>query len=81
MARAGFSGRAVAQGQPSTSVMVSTPQMAGSAGSASARREQGSYMVTGSTLVMRGNHGRMTFEPQFMGERFSANGRVYVGEN
>jgi len=61
--------------------MVTAPHSGGGAGGASANSDQGTYSVIGSTPVLRGRQGQMSFELQFMGDRFSADGRVYLRAN
>jgi hypothetical protein len=67
--------------QSSSSVSVYTPGYSGSAGSASANSDAGSYMVIGSTLVVRGRQGQTTFELQLMGDRLTADGRTFLRSN
>ncbi len=78
-----FDGRGNFAWESSTSVMVATPSGggAGAAGGASANSDQGSYTVIGSTLVLKGRQGQMAFEVQLQGDRFSADGRVYLKTN
>jgi len=76
-----FDGRGAFQWQSSASVSVTTPQDAGGAGRAQANNDQGSYTVIGNTLILKGNQGQLTFELQFAGDRFTADGRTYVRAN
>ncbi len=76
-----FDGRGSFAWESSTSVMVTTPEYsggAGGAGAANANSDQGTYTVIGSTLVLKGRQGQMAFELQLGGDRFSADGRVYL---
>jgi hypothetical protein len=73
-----FDGRSAFQWQSSASVSVTVPQDAGGAGRAEANSDQGTYTVVGSTLILKGSRGQMAFELQLLGDRFSADGRVYV---
>ena len=78
-----FDGRGNYAWESSTSVMVTTPDGggAGSAGAANANSDQGTYTVIGTTLVTKGRQGQMSFELQLSGDRFSADGRVYLRTN
>jgi hypothetical protein len=78
-----FDGRGGFAWESSTSVMVTTPDGggAGGAGAANANSDQGTYTVIGSTLVLKGRQGQMAFELQLGGDRFSADGRVYLKTN
>lgn len=79
-----FDGRGNYAWESSSSVMVTTPDLtsgSGSAGSASQNSEQGTYTVIGSTLVTKGRQGQMAFELQIQGDRFSADGRMYLKTN
>ena len=79
-----FDGRGAYAWESSTSVMVTTPEYsggAGGAGAANANSDQGTYTVIGSTLVLKGRQGQMAFELQLGGDRFSADGRVYLKTN
>ena len=76
-----FDGRSAFQWQSSASVSVTVPQDAGGAGRAEANSDQGTYTVIGGTLILKGRRGQMAFELQLMGDRFSADGRIYVRSN
>jgi hypothetical protein len=76
-----FDGRGAFQWQSSASVSVTAPQDAGGAGRAQANSDQGTYTVIGSTLILKGSQGQLTFELQLMGDRFTADGRTYLRSN
>lgn len=76
-----FDGRSAFQWHSSASVSVTTPQDAGGAGRAQASSDQGTYTVIGSTLILKGSQGQLAFELQLLGDRFSADGRVYLRSN
>lgn len=79
-----FDGRGNFAWESSTSVMVTTPSTtsgAGTAGGASSNADQGSYVVIGNTLVLKGRQGQMAFQLQMAGDRFTADGRTYVRSN
>lgn len=67
--------------QSSSSVMVTTPGLTGSAGGAQSSSDDGTYTVIGSTLVLRGRQGAMHFELQLLGDRLIADGRTFVRAN
>lgn len=67
--------------QSSSSVNVITPGYTGSAGGAQASNDDGSYTVIGSTLVLRGRQGQMSFELQILADRVIADGRTYLRAN
>jgi hypothetical protein len=67
--------------QSSSSVMVTTPGLTGSAGGAQSNSDEGSYTVVGTTLVLRGRQGQMSFELQVLPDRLIADGRTFVRAN
>jgi hypothetical protein len=67
--------------QSSASVSVTAPGLTGSAGSANASSDQGSYTVIGSTLVVRGQQGQASFEIQVLADRIVADGKTYLRVN
>lgn len=67
--------------QSSSSVMVTTPGLTGSAGGAQSNNDDGSYTVVGTTLVLRGRQGYMSFELQLLPDRVIADGRTYLRSN
>jgi hypothetical protein len=79
-----FDGRANYAWESSTSVSVTTPGTtsgAGTAGGASSNADQGTYVVIGNTLVIKGRQGQMAFALQLAGDRFTADGRTYIRSN
>lgn len=67
--------------QSSSSVMVTTPGLTGSAGGAQSNNDEGTYTVVGTTLVLRGRQGQVTFELQVLPDRVIADGRTYLRAN
>jgi hypothetical protein len=76
-----FDGQGRFAWQSSASVNVTTPGYTGSAGSAQASNDEGTYAVIGTTLVVRGRQGQATFELQILGDRVIADGRTYLRAN
>lgn len=67
--------------QSSSSVSVTTPGLTGGAGGAQSNSDDGSYTVIGTTLVLRGRQGQMSFELQVLPDRLIADGRTFVRAN
>jgi len=67
--------------QSSASVSVTTPGLGGTAGSAQASNDEGTYTVIGTTLVVRGRQGQATYDIQVLADRVIADGRTYVRAN
>jgi hypothetical protein len=65
----------------SSSVMVTTPGYTGSAGGAQSTNDEGSYTVIGTTLILRGRQGQMSFELQLLPDRLIADGRTFLRSN
>jgi hypothetical protein len=64
--------------QSSSSVMVTTPGYTGSAGGAQSGSDAGTYLIVGSTLVLRGRQGQASFELQILPDRVIADGKTYI---
>lgn len=67
--------------QSSSTVMVNTPGLTGSAGGAQSNNDEGSYTVVGTTLVLRGRSGLLSFELQVLPDRLITDGRTYLRSN
>jgi hypothetical protein len=76
-----FDGRSRFAYQSSSSVMVATPGLTGSAGGAQSASDDGTYTVIGTTLVLRGRQGTLSFELQLAADRLTADGRTYLRTN
>jgi hypothetical protein len=61
--------------------MVATPGLTGSAGGAQSASDDGTYTVIGTTLVLRGRQGTLSFELQLAADRLTADGRTYLRTN
>ena len=73
-----FDGQGSFQWQSSTSVSVTTPGYTGDAARATSDADRGTYTVVGSTLVVKGTKGQLTFDIQIEGNRLTARGKTYL---
>ncbi len=76
-----FDGMGNFQWQSSSSVSVTAPGLAGTAGGANANSDRGTYTVIGNTLVIKGQQGQQAYQLQVLADRIIADGRTYLRTN